>query len=68
MCASVRPSDDVLGAFSVAEPAIAIFYGGTGHRDHELLFTGQGRAAAGGAARADHLLFSTVTFLLYTFQ
>ncbi len=31
----VRPSDDVLGAFSMAEPAIEIFYGGTGHRDHD---------------------------------
>jgi hypothetical protein len=32
---SVRLSDDVLGAFSVAEPATEIFYGGTGHRDHD---------------------------------
>ncbi len=35
MCVSVRPSDDVLGAFSVAELATEIFYGGTGHRDHD---------------------------------
>jgi hypothetical protein len=46
----------------------------------KLLFTEQGRAAkaaaatgaparvGGGAARAGHLLFSTVTFLPYTFQ
>jgi hypothetical protein len=31
----VRPSDDVLGAFSVAKPATEIFYGKTGHRDHD---------------------------------
>ncbi len=35
MCASVRPFDDVLGAFSVAELATKIFYGETGHRDHD---------------------------------
>jgi hypothetical protein len=31
----VRPSNDILGAFSVAEPVTKIFYGGTGHRDHD---------------------------------
>jgi hypothetical protein len=31
----MRASDDVLGAFSVTEPASKIFYGETGHRDHD---------------------------------
>jgi hypothetical protein len=35
--------------FSVAEPATEIFYGGTGHKHHKLLFTGQGRAARAAA-------------------
>ncbi len=35
LCLCVRASDDVLGAFSVAEPTTEIFYGRTGHRDHD---------------------------------
>jgi hypothetical protein len=31
----VRASDDILGAFYVAEPVTEIFYGGMGHRDHD---------------------------------
>jgi hypothetical protein len=38
----VRPSDDVLGAFSVAEPATEIFAGRTGP-DSRILKTGFGK-------------------------
>ncbi len=68
-CVSVRPSDDVLATFSVAEPAtenyLSYFVLSRAGRPGQPL---GGGLAGGGVARAGHLLFSTVTFLPYTFQ
>jgi hypothetical protein len=71
---SVRSSDDVLAAFSVAEPAtenyLSYFVLSRAGRPGQPLGGGKlaGGVAGRGAARAGHLLFSTVTFLSYTFQ
>ncbi len=54
----MRPSDDVLAAFSVTEPAT---------ENYQPAAAGGG-TSTGGVARVDHLLFATLTFLPYTFQ
>jgi hypothetical protein len=67
----VRPFDDVLGALFVAESTTKIFYGETNHRDHELLFTGQGKVAraatagGGGSTGWPLAFFNSYLFTVY---